>query len=109
VENLETVGSRAESRRFFTTIAKFEGHCWKDIVTPEILETYTPYHRETFIGQGPALLAIDGGPEQPYGLVKLNKSSCGNYCHQADAGALRAVRSLKIPIFSIPITNTRTS
>jgi len=70
------------------TIAKFEGHCWKDIVTPEILETYTPYHRETFIGQGPAL--FDGGPDKPYELVKLNKSSCGIYGHQADAGALRA-------------------
>ena len=96
------------------TIAKFEGHCWKDIVTPEILETYTPYHRATFIGQRPALLAIDlhnlvyeGGPEQQYELVKLNKSSCGNG-HQADAGVLRA-GSLRIPIFSIAITNTRTS
>jgi hypothetical protein len=60
VENVEIVGSRAESRRFFMTIAKFEGHCWKDIVTHQgILETYTSYHRETFIGQGPALLAID--------------------------------------------------
>jgi len=37
----------------------FEDHCWKDIVSPEILKTYTPYHRETFIGQRPALLAID--------------------------------------------------
>ena len=39
--------------------ADFEDHCWKDIVSPEILKTYTPYHRETFIGQRPALLAID--------------------------------------------------
>ena len=38
---------------------EFEDHCWKDIVTPEILKTYTPYHRETYIGQRPALLAID--------------------------------------------------
>jgi len=49
------------------TIAKFEGHCWKDIVTPEILETYTPCHRESLIGQGPALLAIDGGRSSPTG------------------------------------------
>ena len=37
----------------------FEEHCWKDIVSPEILKTYTPYHRETYIGQRPALLAIE--------------------------------------------------
>ena len=53
-------------------ITKFEGHRWKDIITPEILETHTPYHRETFIAQRPALLAIDlynlvyeDGPEEP--------------------------------------------
>ena len=39
--------------------AEFEDHCWQDIVSPEILKTYTPYHRETYIGQRPALLAID--------------------------------------------------
>src|SRR5215469_8763670 len=68
-------------------IAKFEDHCWKDIVTPEILETYTPYHRDTYIGQRPALLAIDlynlvyeGGPKQPHELFAL-------------------ARSLKLPIF----------
>ena len=36
-------------------VAKFEDHCWKDVVTPEILETYIPYHRDTYIGQRPAL------------------------------------------------------
>src|SRR5437773_12038930 len=57
-------------RRRMMAIANFEDHCWKDIVTPEILETYKPYHRETYIGQRPALLAIDlynlvyeGGPK----------------------------------------------
>src|ERR1043166_472014 len=91
------------------TVAKFEDHCWQDIVTPEILETYTPYHRETYIGQRPALLAIDlynvvyaGGPKQTHELVKEYKSSCGVYAYNAikpteDLFAL--ARSLKIPIF----------
>ena len=68
----------------------FEDHCWKDIVTPEILETYTPYQRETYIGQRPALLAIDlynlayeGGSKEPHELVKTHKSSCGIYAHNA--------------------------
>src|SRR5205807_359447 len=66
------------------SVAKFEDHCWKDIVTPDILETYKPYHRETYIGQRPALLAIDlynlvyeGGPKQPHELVKDHKSFFG--------------------------------
>jgi maleamate amidohydrolase len=90
-------------------IAKFEDHCWKDVVTPEILETYTPYHRETYIGQRPALLAIDlynlvyeGGPKQPHELVKDHKSSCGIYAYNAikpTQELFALARSLKIPIF----------
>jgi nicotinamidase-related amidase len=37
----------------------FEDHCWKDVVSPEILEVYSCYQRETFVGPNPALLAID--------------------------------------------------
>ena len=64
--------------------AEFEDHCWQDIVSPEILKTYVPYHRETYIGQRPALLAIDlynlayeGGAKYPHELVDTYKSSCG--------------------------------
>ncbi len=37
----------------------FEDHCWKDIVDDEILEIYQAYHRETYVGDNVALLAID--------------------------------------------------
>ena len=37
----------------------FEDHCWKDIVTPDVLEVYSCYRRKVFIGASPALLAID--------------------------------------------------
>src|SRR5438874_11993929 len=90
-------------------IANFEDHCWKDIVTPEILETYKPYHRKTYIGQRPALLAIDlynlvyeGGPKQPHELVKDHMSSCGIYAYQAMKPAqelFALTRSMKVPIF----------
>src|SRR6266540_987474 len=67
-------------------IENFEDHCWKDVVTPEILKTYTPYQRETYIGQRPALLAIDlynlayeGGAKEPHELVDTYKSSCVIY------------------------------
>ena len=91
------------------SVANFEDHCWKDIVTPEILETYTPYQRETYIGQRPALLAIDlynvvyeGGPKYPHELVKDHKSSCGIYAYNAikpTQELFALARSLKIPIF----------
>ena len=91
------------------TIDNFEDHCWKDIVTPEILETYTPYKRETYIGQRPALLAIDlynlayeGGPKEPHELVKTHQSSCGIYAHNTikpTQELFASARSLKIPVF----------
>ena len=46
-----------------------------------LLKTYTPYHRETYIGQRPALLAIDlynlayeGGAKEPHELVDTYKA-----------------------------------
>src|SRR5919106_5302601 len=90
-------------------IENFEDHCWKDIVTPEILKTYTPYQRETYIGQRPALLAIDlynlayeGGAKEPHELVDTYKSSCGVYAHNAippTQELFALARSLKIPVF----------
>ena len=71
-------------------IEKFEDHCWKDIVSEEILEIYQPYQRETFVGQRPALLAIDlynlvfeGGPRPVREVVKEHKSACGLYAYNA--------------------------
>jgi maleamate amidohydrolase len=91
------------------SLSRFEDHCWKDIVTPEILETYTPYHRQTYIGQRPALLAIDlynlvyeGGPKYPHELVNDYRSSCGIYAYNAiepTQELFALARSLKIPIF----------
>ena len=91
------------------SVPKFEDHSWQDIVTPEILETYTPYHRETYIGQRPALLAIDlynlvyeGGPKFPHELVQDHKSSCGIYAYESikpTQELFELCRSLKIPVF----------
>jgi maleamate amidohydrolase len=71
-------------------IDRFEDHCWKEIVSPEALEVYRAYQRETFIGPRPALLAIDlynlvfeGGPRPVPELAKQFPSSCGLYAHQA--------------------------
>jgi len=68
----------------------FEDHCWKDLVSPEIIEIYTPYRRTTFVGRRPALLAIDlynlvydGGPKPVHELVEKFPSSCGIHAFEA--------------------------
>ena len=89
-------------------IDAFEDHCWKDIVSEEILEVYKPYRRETYVGQRPALLAIDlynlvfeGGPRPPHEVVKEFKSSCGVFAHEAikpTQELLRFARARRIPV-----------
>src|SRR5262249_60965850 len=37
----------------------FEDHCWKDVIDAETLEIYQAYRRKTYIGDRPAVLAID--------------------------------------------------
>jgi nicotinamidase-related amidase len=37
----------------------FEDHCWKDVIDAETLEIYQAYRRKTFVGDNPAILAID--------------------------------------------------
>ncbi|MBI4634118.1 MAG: isochorismatase family protein [Deltaproteobacteria bacterium] len=67
-----------------STLDPFEDHCWKDVMSPEILEIYTAYKRDTYIGKRPALVAIDlyrqvfdGGPLPVYEAFKKFPSSCG--------------------------------
>lgn len=69
----------------------FEDHCWKDIVSPEILKVYEPYHRDVYVGERPALLAIDlynfvyrGDPAKyPHELVDEFPNACGKYAWDA--------------------------
>jgi hypothetical protein len=37
----------------------FEDHCWKDVIPADVIELYSHYKRETFVGPRVALLAID--------------------------------------------------
>jgi maleamate amidohydrolase len=88
---------------------QFEDHCWKDVVTPDLLEIYASYRRKVFVGANPALLAIDlyelvyrGGPRPPAELVKTHPSSCGEYAYAAVEPTKRlfaAARAAGLPIF----------
>jgi len=87
----------------------FEDHCWKDIVTPDVLEVYSCYRRKVFIGASPALLAIDlydvvyrGGARPPAELAKTHPNSCGEYAFAAIEPTKRlfaAARAAGLPIF----------
>ena len=86
----------------------FEEHCWKDIVSPEILEIYREYRRDTYVGRTPALLAIDlynvvfeGGARPVPEVVKEFPSSCGIHAWNAIKPIqelLALARSKKMPV-----------
>lgn len=69
----------------------FEDHCWKDVVSPDVLRIYEPYRRDVYVGERPALLAIDlynfvyrGDPTKyPEELVDEFPNSCGKFAWDA--------------------------
>jgi maleamate amidohydrolase len=87
----------------------FEDHCWRDIVAPDILDLYSHYERQTFVGPQPALIAIDlyelsyqGGPRPVAELHRTYPSSCGEYAHAAIEPTRRlfaAARANGLPVF----------
>ncbi len=86
----------------------FEDHCWKDVVSAEALTIYQAYERDIYVGERPALLAIDlynlvyaGGPRPVHELCKEHPSSCGEYAWAAMPPTQRlfaAARAAGIPI-----------
>jgi maleamate amidohydrolase len=87
----------------------FEDHCWKDVISPEILDVYSCYRRKIFVGPIPALLAIDlyevvyrGGAHPPHKLAKAYPNSCGQYAYEAiepTKALFAAARAAGLPIF----------
>ena len=62
----------------------FEDHCWRDVVSQDVLRIYAAYRREVRIGRSPALLAIDlynlvyrGGAQPVIDLIDRYPSTCG--------------------------------
>ena len=37
----------------------FEDHCWKDVVDADTVDIYQAYRRKLYVGDNPAVLAID--------------------------------------------------
>src|SRR5262249_56204467 len=94
------------------TADEFEDHCWKDIVTADVLQIYAAYHRDVFVGPRPALIAVDlydvvyrGGPRPPAELARSHPSSCGEYAFAAIEPTKRlfaAARAAGPPTFYSP-------
>jgi len=90
-------------------VSRFEDHCWKDVVAPDVLELYSHYERDTFVGAAPAVLAIDlyelayqGGAKPVAEVAKTYPSSCGEYAWAAIEPTKRlfaAARAAGLPIF----------
>jgi nicotinamidase-related amidase len=87
----------------------FENHCWKDVVSADVLDIYSHYARKTFVGPSPALLAIDlyelsyqGGAKPVAELHKTYPSSCGEHAYAAiepTKQLFAAARAAGIPVF----------
>jgi nicotinamidase-related amidase len=68
----------------------FEDHCWKDIIDPDTLQIYQAYHRRIYVGDNPAVLAIDlynkaylGGNRPVKEVDREFSGSCGEHAWKA--------------------------
>jgi nicotinamidase-related amidase len=86
----------------------FEDHCWRDVIPADVLEIYRHYRRETFVGDKPALIAIDlyelayqGGPKRVAEVARTYPSSCGINAWRAiepTKRLLAAARAAGLPV-----------
>ncbi|MDF2115030.1 isochorismatase family protein [Roseiarcaceae bacterium H3SJ34-1] len=86
----------------------FNDHCWNDVIDDEIREIYEAYHRETYVGARPAILAIDlynkaylGGNRPVREVNREYAGSCGENAWRAvepTQRLLAAARAAGIPV-----------
>jgi nicotinamidase-related amidase len=70
----------------------FEDHCWKDVIDADTIQIYQAYRRQVYVGDNPAILAIDlynkayRGGDRPVKEVDPEFSgSCGEHAWKAMA------------------------
>ncbi len=86
----------------------FEDHCWRDIIDDDLIEIYKSYERGTFVGERPAVLAIDlynsayrGGDKPVLEANRESPGSCGEYAWAAlepTRRVLDAARAAGVPV-----------
>ena len=89
----------------------FNDHCWKDLLDDEILEIYSAYHREVFVGPSPAVLAIDlyasayrGGNIPVREANRVHPGSCGENAWKAIEPTQRLFKAARAAGISVIYT-----
>ena len=87
---------------------KFEDYCWKDLLNDELLEIYSAYRRDLYVGPRPAILAIDlynkaylGGNRPVIEVNREFSGSCGENAWRAVEPTQKlfaAARAAGIPV-----------
>ena len=86
----------------------FEDHCWKDIIDADTMQIYQAYRRKIYVGDNPAVLAIDlynkaylGGDRPVKEVDREFSGSCGENAWKAMAPTQKlfaAARRAGVPI-----------
>jgi len=68
----------------------FEDHCWKDVIDDDTIQIYQAYRRRLYVGDNPAVLAIDlynkayrGGDRPVKEVDREFSGSCGEHAWKA--------------------------
>jgi len=86
----------------------FEDHCWKDVIDADTIQIYQAYRRKIYVGDNPAVLAIDlynkayrGGDRPVKEVDREFSGSCGEHAWKAMAptqALFAAARRATVPI-----------
>jgi maleamate amidohydrolase len=87
---------------------EFEDHCWRDVIDDDLVEIYKSYERKLYVGERPAILAIDlyknaykGGNKPVIEANRENAGSCGENAWKAlppTQKLLAAARAAGVPV-----------
>ena len=74
----------------------FEDHCWKDVIDADTIQIYQAYRRKIYVGDNPAVLAIDlynkayrGGDRPVKEVDREFSGSCGEHAWKASSRTLQ--------------------
>src|SRR5580704_11207025 len=86
----------------------FEDHCWKDVIDADTIAIYQAYRRKTYVGDNPAVLAIDlynkaylGGNRPVRDVDREFSGSCGEHAWKAlplTQKLFAAARRARVPV-----------
>src|SRR3984957_18270283 len=86
----------------------FEDHCWKDVIDADTIAIYKAYRRQTYVGDNPAVLAIDlynraylGGNRPVREVDREFSGSCGEHAWKAlplTQKLFAAARRARVPV-----------